>query len=496
MNRAFSVFILVVCWLLLSCSASKIYTPQKKYPKQELRKDYLLLKEILEKKHPGIYWYTSKDSMDMYFSKYYNAITDSMTEQQFTWHILAPLVDKIHCGHTSVGNSNAYRKWVRGKQLPSFPLYLKVWSDTMSVIANLNRKDSILKRGTLITSVNGVSNRELIKKMFEYLPEDGFANNVNYIRLSGNFPYYHRNIYGLSKKYWVTYIDPTGIEQRIEIDAFTPVKDTSKRIAVKEKKPVPKKENKLLQYRSMATDSTGLFTIMTINTFNNGKLRPFFRKSFRELRKKNIHNLVIDLRSNGGGKVNSSTLLAKYISRTPFKIADTAYAVSRGLGSYARFIKGGIFNNIEMFFISRKRKDGKFHLGLLERKIYKPKDRNHYNGKVYVITSGPTFSASTIFCNGIKGQPGITLVGEETGGGWHGNCGIMIPDIKLPFTKTTVRLPLFKVVQFNHVPKTGTGIFPDIYIGTNYDALLKGIDFKMKVIKDIINEDSKKLSGL
>jgi C-terminal processing protease CtpA/Prc len=113
-----------------------------------------------------------------------------------------------------------------------------------------------------------------------------------------------------------------------------------------------------------------------------------------------------------------------------------------------------------------------------------------------VITSGPTFSASTIFCNGIKGQPDITLVGEETGGGWHGNCGIMIPDIKLPHTKTTVRLPLFKVVQFNHVPKTGTGIFPDIYIGTNYDALLKGIDFKMKVIKDIIIKDSKTLSGL
>ena len=496
MNRAFSFIILVVCCLLLSCSASKIYTPQKKYPQQELRKDYLLLKEILEKKHPGIYWYTSKDSMDMYFSKYYNAIADSMTEQQFTWHILSPLVDKIHCGHTSVGNSTAYRKWGRGKQLPSFPLYLKVWNDTMAVIANLNRKDSILKRGTLITSINGVSNSELIKQMFDYLPEDGFANNVNYIRLSGNFPYYHRNIYGLSKKYSVTYIDTAGIEQRKEIGAFSPLKDTSKKVTVKEKRPVPPKENKLLQYRSMTTDSTGLFYIMTINTFNKGKLRPFFRNSFRELRKKNIPNLVIDMRSNGGGKVNSSTLLAKYISRTSFKIADTAYAVSRGLGSYARFIKGGWFNNIEMFFISSKRKDGKFHLGLLERKLYKPKERNHYNGKVYVITSGPTFSASTIFCNGIKGQPDITLVGEETGGGWHGNCGIMIPDIKLPHTKTTVRLPLFKVVQFNHVPKTGTGIFPDIYIGTNYDALLKGIDFKMKVIKDIIIKDSKTLSGL
>ena len=145
--------------------------------------------------------------MNWYFDKYYHSIPDSMTEQQFTWHILAPLIDKIHCGHTSVGSSKAYRKWIKGKRLPSFPLYFKVWNDSMAVSANLNIKDSILKRGVLVTSVNGVSNQRQISKMFEYLPEDGYANNVNYIRLSGNFPYYHRNIYVLSNKYHVTYLD-------------------------------------------------------------------------------------------------------------------------------------------------------------------------------------------------------------------------------------------------------------------------------------------------
>ena len=217
-------------------------------------------------------------------------------------------------------------------------------------------------------------------------------------------------------------------------------------------------------------------------------LRSFFKKSFKELRKKNINNLVLDIRSNGGGKVNASTLLTKYISRKPFKVADSVYSVSRGLGQYARYIKGGWLNNVEMFFISRKKKDGKYHVGMLEKKILHPKKKNHYNGNVYVLVNGPTFSASTIFCNAIKGQPGITLVGEETGGGWHGNSGIMIPDITLPHTKNTVRLPLYRLVQYNHVPKTGTGITPDIYVGTNYAALLQGIDYKMKVVKEIIEK--------
>jgi len=228
---------------------------------------------------------------------------------------------------------------------------------------------------------------------------------------------------------------------------------------------------------------------MNLNTFSKGNLRFFFKKSFKQLRQKNINNLVLDLRSNGGGKVNAYILLTKYISRTPFKVADTVYTINHGLAPYTRYIKHGWLNNIEMFFISRKRKDGKYHLGLLERKLYYPKNNNHYNGKVYVLINGPTFSASTLFCNAVKGQPGITLIGEETGGGWHGNSGIIIPDIKLPYTKNTVRLPLFRLVQYNHVPKTGTGVPPDIYVGTSYEALLKGFDYKMKVVKEMIEKN-------
>jgi hypothetical protein len=79
-------------------------------------------------------------------------------------------------------------------------------------------------------------------------------------------------------------------------------------------------------------------------------------------------------------------------------------------------------------------------------------------------------------------------LGEETGGGWHGNDGIMIPEIILPHTKVRIRLPLFRLVQFNHTPKTGTGIIPDVYIGTSYDALKKGYDKKMQVVKEMIAE--------
>src|SRR5882757_5709756 len=123
------LFFISFC-LLVSCATSiKNYDPNKQYPKEKLQQDFTLLQNILESKHPSLYWYTSKDSMDMYFNKYYNAIEDSMTEQRFGWKILAPLVSKIHCGHTSFGMSIKYNKWIAKKRLASFPLYLKIWND-------------------------------------------------------------------------------------------------------------------------------------------------------------------------------------------------------------------------------------------------------------------------------------------------------------------------------------------------------------------------------
>jgi len=47
-------------------------------------------------------------------------------------------------------------------------------------------------------------------------------------------------------------------------------------------------------------------------------------------------------------------------------------------------------------------------------------------------------------------------------------------------------LPLFRLVQYHHVAKDGHGVIPDIYIGTSYDALIKGYDKKMQVVMEMI----------
>ncbi len=495
--KTFFSFIVSVI-LLSSCASSfKNYNPDKKFTKQELQSDYNLLRNILEEKHPSLYWYTTKDSMDFYFDSLYRAIPDSMTELQFGWNILAPLTQKIHCGHTSFGMSKNWSKYLRGKIIPFFPLYVKVWGDTMAVTANLNKKDSVIIPGTIITSINNLSPRQITDKIFQYLPTDGYAENVNYLRLSSNFPYFHRNVFGLYKNYKVGYIDSTGNEKITTVPMWAPQKDTTKK-----QKPAPAvkisreklRKSRIENARSISIDGSNSTATITLNTFSNGggrKLRKFIRRSFTAIKEQGIKNVILDLRSNGGGDITMSSLLTSYIRNTPFKVADTAYSISKNFAPYTGKIKNAFWSNIGLIFLSRKKKDGLYHFGYWERHLFKPREKNHFDGKLYVIINGPTFSASTLFCNAVKGQSNVTIVGEEAGGGWHGNNGIMIPDITLPITKLRVRLPFFRIVQYSHVPKDGRGVVPDIYIGPSLEALKRNEDKKMMVVKEMIANDIK-----
>jgi C-terminal processing protease CtpA/Prc len=296
----------------------------------------------------------------------------------------------------------------------------------------------------------------------------------------------------LYKNYQIDFTDSNGVAGNTLIPYFEPVPDSVKKERKEYKERVRKltRQEKLQYIRSLEFDSS--FALMTINSFSKGHLKTFFKRSFRELRKSKTKNLVIDIRANGGGDIIKSVLLTKFLRNTPFKVADTAYAVSQNLRPYTKYISNGFINNIGLFLVTHKEKDGKYHFGYWERHTFRPKRKNHFNGNVYVLINGLTFSASSLFCNAVKGQKNVQLVGEETGGGWYGNSGIMIPDITLPNTKIRVRLPFFKLVQYQHVPFKGTGVIPDIYVGPDWRDILKGVDTKLKKVEQIISENDQK----
>src|SRR5688500_16975585 len=91
----------VIVLVVSSCTVSKNFNPAKKYTPQQLQRDYSLFRNILEEVHPGLYWYTPKDSMDYYFRIGEEKLKDSLTELGFR-NVLSYVLEKIKCGHTTV----------------------------------------------------------------------------------------------------------------------------------------------------------------------------------------------------------------------------------------------------------------------------------------------------------------------------------------------------------------------------------------------------------
>jgi C-terminal processing protease CtpA/Prc len=494
---------IILLALFSSCGVSKSsFSPGKKYSLQQVQKDYSLYREILQEHHPSLYWYTSKDSMDLFFSIGQQRLKDSMTEPQFR-KVLNYVTAKINCGHTSVRSSKAWSKYSDTVRLGKmFPLSMKIWDDTMVVTTNLNRKDSLLKRGTVITKIDGKTEQVIVDTLFDYLSTDGYNRTNKNQTLSGRgfFGSLYTSLYGLSEKYTIEYLDRFGQAKTTIVPAYNPATDTMNRSAIRPVSSIPqpsrkeRKQQELNNVRLLKIDSVNHTAMMDLSSFGRGYgLRAFFRNSFRVLRKINITHLIIDVRNNGGGTVNYSTLLSRYLSDHPFRICDSLYAI-RKKSPREHSIQNHFWNKLFITFFTRKRSDGYYHFGYFERHYFKPKPGNHYDGNVYILTGGNSFSATTLFLSAVIKQDNVTVVGEETGGGSYGNTAWLIPDVTLPETGVRFRLPLFRMVIDKNFPKTGKGVQPEVEAKPTVDAIRRGADFKLDKVMEMIKADkSKKL---
>jgi C-terminal processing protease CtpA/Prc len=142
-----------------------------------------------------------------------------------------------------------------------------------------------------------------------------------------------------------------------------------------------------------------------------------------------------------------------------------------------------------MTFFTRRKQDGHYHFRYFEKNYFKPRKKNHFDGQVYILTGGNSFSATTLFASSLIKQDNVTVVGEETGGGAYGNSAWLIPDVTLPETKVRFRLPLFRLVIDKNYPKTGKGVQPEVESRPTIEAIKRGADYKVEKAMELINAD-------
>jgi C-terminal processing protease CtpA/Prc len=492
----FSFIGLIISLLFSSCISTKNPTYQfnQKYSSQAVKEDLATLKEVFTYRHPALHWHITEDSLNLIYNQIYNSITDSLTEQQAR-NKIATWVSFIRCGHTSVRFSKQYNKEASKHIYPIFPLLLKAWGkDSVVVLARYNKEDSALHRGAKIIAINNIANKDYLQKMYSVMSMDGLEENYKAQVISGNFPLWYKNSFGIDSLIKIDFIDSTNTAKTINIKAFTPIKKNISKKDSTNNKPqeitkISRSERRLLYLRSLRDlriDTINSTAYIRLTTFSGGKLKRFFRKTFATINELKLKNVVFDIRENGGGRVNNAINLSRYLKQKRFKVADTVVALRNTL-KHTKHIKlmGGYL--LAMQLSSRTMKDGLMHTNTYEKHFYKPKSKNFFSGQIFIVQGAQSFSAATMFSGWLKNQANVTIVGEPSGGGYYGNSAMFLPKVYLPNTKLIVGLPLYKVVLDKNRNK-GFGVPPDVYIPPNSRAIQQGIDLKMKWVKAKVDE--------
>ncbi len=462
------------------CLSQKGYSITKKYAPAALKQDATIIKDAILKMHPAIGLYRPKVYYENLFEKFISSLTDSLTEKQFRIRIKT-IFDELHCGHTEVTYSKAFNKAIKPMKLNFLPYYLVAIDNKLySVMAVNPKKDSAIKQGSEILKINNVPTDSILNYSRRMISADGFVTTSKNLFITTGVNYFYPSLFGRPDSFLI---------ETKKADVIKTQNLKACNLKTLPILPVGLKEDSLLRKHKRANISEGYIGndkkvfVLKVKSFKSSRYKKVYRKAFRSLRKNKTEHLVIDLRNNGGGNLENSYRLIKYLLDSEQTVTLKSHVKNYPEKKYTR---GNLAFKITKFVLrttGEKKVNGDSTWFTEKVTPYKKK---HYNGKVYVLINGGTFSASCVVASYLKESKRAIIIGSESGGTNEGcNAGIT-PYYTLPNTKLKVRVPAFRIIHNINPTLTGHGILPDYQIKYSFEDILKRRDLEMKFVNELI----------
>jgi C-terminal processing protease CtpA/Prc len=511
------LFVFIV-FLFVQCSSVKKHNAHLTtlIPVDQLKSDADFTYMKLQKLHPKLYWYISKAALDFKFDSLKSTITEPSTPLAF-YKKLSPVVAAVRQGHTYLypatkQMTNRETKTLIKKGTGPFSQFdFDFFNNKLYVVKNKSYDKSI-KPGSEVIAVNGIKPLDLIQEYNNYSSSDGYNTTLKTATSAKRFTSYFTVQNGLKDSliYTLKYNDSiqlitirrhkedtTEKQQSITKHIVTAL-DRAKSRATRRKKRVNgyntdlKNYNRNLQF----TEKDSSVAIMKIRSFNKGDFRPFYKESFREIEHYKSNTLILDLRDNGGGRLNEIVTLYSYLSDSTFVFLDKSEVVSKSSLMEGAYFNGGSFGIkilkaiyaplLYSYLLLTVHKDDTGKSWYATHTRQHKVNTNAFKGKIYVLINGGSFSASSIISSNLKSSKRVTFVGEETGGAFNGTVAGFMPVIKLPNSKLKIRIGLMLMTPHHKTEIKGRGIFPDITITPTLKDQIEEQDPELDwVLKDI-----------
>ncbi len=507
--------------LMLSCSINKINLDEyknKKLSVAEQKQDLHILKSALQEAHPGLYWYQTKETFENRIDSLSKTFKESTSINAY-FKKVSPLASTIKCGHTRLitpsieltKQQKKYYKDLGDTPVQQFSYYVN--EDQKLYILKNNSADSALKKGDEIVRINNIPVKDLVVQLQKTYSSDGYNQTFYNRALEKSFAAYYTQFFGRQDSVVYSVKDANNLIKDHLIKNKKKLTDEAKKIEVadpsakKEQLAKSKKEKKLNAYKGFDSEGKPLLnlTIDSVNNYRSAILTVksfsfekndhswFFKESFAEIKQKNVVNLIVDMRGNGGGNLSACYDLFRYLYIEPHRFTDRAVMNKKNFKSAKYFDKRIYYSFLYRWMQLRKDKNG-YYSKLPTDKV-RLAHTNVFKGNLYVLVNGFSFSATSLLAANLQGLKRGTFIGEETGGAYNQCSAGTLPLLTLPNSHLKLRLPLKIIGPVIKRPMQGRGVFPQVVVKTTLNDVFAGKDPVMEKAKEIINKQ-RNLSSL
>ncbi|WP_228421983.1 S41 family peptidase [Chryseobacterium soldanellicola] len=460
-------------------------------PPEKLKQDVDYAYNKLKQMHPQLYEYISKSDIDFKIDSLKKTINKPLSSIEFYFK-LQPVITSIKQGHLSLQVPTemlSKEDLLKIKRRLFTRFKYRIQGKHLYIVEN---RDSVqnIKPGTELVAINNIPVSEYLEKYTKLINSDGLNTTFQ--------PYYLKDIFFHFFTLENGVLDNAKIETLYNNQKQTFIIEREKEADnCVDKKPASKTSyNRNFKF----LDEKNSIAYMKIKNFSHYSSDKFYENTFTQIKAAKSSYLIIDIRNNYGGSLEEINNLYSYLTDQPFVLIKPAQLSSGLTPLRTNYFKKSTALEYAIksmtyptyIFLQAlntyKGTDGKSYYKIKADNITKPK-KDAFQGKIFVLMNGGSFSASSILSSKLKYDKRATLVGEETGGANDGTVAGFYSYQILPNSKLVFPIGLLLVNPNIAFSKTQKGVIPDIKIVETLQDVIEKKDPQLEWVKNEITKE-------